>query len=676
MVKDEKPIKLAFFLFIVLIALFLPIVLSADEPVFYESFEGGIMPDGWSTDARSGNPWQVVFSRHHSCDGEYSLVCSGDRESISDSWCYSRDFSLKKGIDYMLSFYIKTKLSFSPESIAVSLIKSGGGVYELFSDKDFKDSQCRSVQKEFSVDSDGLYRLAIRYFSGREGKKLFLDNPSIRKVMSLRVEPEQLFYDIASERLEIKLINSSRRELSLKISHENKSNAILLPEKPVIIGPLQETVLYIRNLNKSADWWANEDALIIESHDGEINKKIRIIQYANRWRDMTPVSPLPFSDFALGAARDSSHIYVFGGFASSVAARFDPASQKWEMLTPPPEAEPEPYSAVYYDGAFYFMSSRSNTLYRYVYSSDGGNYAKITGPDGFRADEHFRRPSMVEFAGIIYVMGHINSPGPYDIRFCQYEISTGQWKELPLPRNPRMLCGMAVKNGIIYVMGGMNRNYHEIGDGEAFDIFSGLWLDDKLPSVPGGSGYPGILLSLGGYLFFDRGRMENELYVYRPGEGAQSGWAALRPKPSFNFYSGSVMAGGSIHLMGGTVDVPLSKGCTRNVHYIMEIDRLVADAGAGGLYSHGDSRALGRGTIAVGGKPPYEYYWADGSGWESRDKTPVYEFRGTGKKEISLTVIDSEGISDTDSAVYYSERQEKHLLYRILEIYKEYSAKK
>ncbi len=631
---------------------------SGHTVIMNEGFEGSrSLPAGWSLKTLQGNPWQVAFSRYNSCEGEHTLICSGNRKNESDSWCYTSGFKLEKNNEYTLGFSLKVKISVSPESLGILLIGPDGYKKQLFREDDIDNSLCRRIEKKFTVEEDNTYRLGIHYFSDSEGRRIFLDDISIIKseVEQFRVIPDTVFIDSSSESFSIKLINNTGDNKKLKFTDESESKIIHLQKDCIILNPYEEKEIIIHyDADRMGQSWANACTLKVKSHDNQVNEDIRVFYYGNRWLDKTKNIPLPFSDFVIGASSDGSYIYAFSGFAGSRAARFDLQNRKWQMLAPPPEDCPEPYSAVIYGDFCYFMSSSCNIMYRYQYDTEGGRYSLIPGPPDFGNGKHFRRPSMAEFGGVIYVMGHVNSPGPYDIEFWKYEIKSESWSELPLPDRPRMLSGMTVKNGRIYFMGGRDRDYLDIPGGDVYDICSESWKNAPWPSIPGNSGYPGVLLRIGSYVFFDRGRLANEIYAFKLYDSSWKKWLKLRSKPSFNFYSGCVIAEGNIHMFGGTIDVPLSKKSVRNIHYIMEHDMLIADAGKGGITSINGQIKLGGETVASGGAPPYKYFWSDGRGWYSKEKNPVYHNMRKDRIEFYLTVQDSKGNTDADAAVYFA----------------------
>ena len=627
--------------------------LGAENSAFQESFEDAILPPGWRVDTPSGNAWRVARSRHNACDGMFALMCKGIKQARADAWCYTAAFPLLPGKQYVLRFAVKVKVSFSAEDLRVVLYGPEGTetARELYANPTVSDSICRFVEREFSVSVSGRYRLGLHYGS-RDGKKLFVDAIEVKEVLPLRVMPLTIAYDTSTPYISLSLTNHTDHAFPVSLSQQDDRHSLLLPQAGVVLGPGQHKVLKISCRNQAIAGWVIRDALLLRSANDQVNARVRLFLYGNHWQDLSASAPLPFADYAIGAATDGNSIYAFAGYAGSSAARFDLQSGEWHKLTPPPDERPEPYSAVYYQGACYFMSSSSNRLYRYTYNAAGGTYQAIAGPSAFTGDVHFRRPCLAVFGSTLFVLGHVNSPGPYDIQFWQYDIPGGCWQKLPLPPVPPLLTGMAAKNGNLYVLGGRNRRYKDISRGAVYHIADRTWREAPYPAIPGGSGYPGVLLRIGGYLFFDRGRMANQVFLFKLDDPQWREWLELQAKPTFNFYAGAVAAGGRLYMMGGTRDVPLSANSVRDVCYVMSHDALIADAGPGDTVPPEGSIRLGAHTVASGGTPPYRYAWSDGAGWSSELEYPAYPAAGK-TVTITLTVTDSAGHRDTDRAVYF-----------------------
>lgn len=633
--------------------------LEANTIILQESFAKPALPEGWVTIANEGNPWQVIFNPHYACSGEYTLVCRGDREKDSDSWLISDKFNLNSGTLYEISLSLRVRTSFHPEKIAIMLIGPDDQKREIYFDNAFNETQCYRLEREFFIDHDGLYRLAFHYHSNKGGRNIFIDDIQINKAPMVKVRPAFIAYYSDTENISFTLTNNGLKNVKLFLEYEGEG-ILIFPKGPINLKPEKTKQMTVNVQTPDKISWKIPGKIKITTEDGLFSDSIETVFFGNRWTDKSNISPLPYSDFAIGAVTDFEHIYTFSGFAGSNAARLDLTENKWELLAAPPSENPEPFSSVYFQGSFYFFDSTRNILYSYTYSECGGSYRHIPGPSEFKENEHFRRPSIVEFGGNIFAMGHTNNETPYIIQFWQYNIQKEKWTRLPCPARPRMLSGMTAKNGRIYIIGGVDSNYKDIANGEEFDIISGTWNKAPFPPVPGGAGYPGTLLNIGRYLLFDIGRTDNRIFVFKIHCPEWNEWTELHPKPLFNFYAGSVIAQGGLHMFGGTGNVPLSNQCIRDLYFIMEHDVLIADAGKGGVVRPDSTIRLGINTSAVGGTPPYNYYWSDNKGWQSELEKPLYIMGPDKKVRIELLVRDSSGQTDSDFAIFYNENSLKN----------------
>ncbi|HVF48194.1 MAG TPA: kelch repeat-containing protein [Pyrinomonadaceae bacterium] len=212
------------------------------------------------------------------------------------------------------------------------------------------------------------------------------------------------------------------------------------------------------------------------------------------------------------AAAVGGLIYAFGGSDSDEVEVYDPATDTWELAARMPERRAQIH-AIAFEGSIYFGGG-----------SSGGDYLS----------------SMVAFRPT-----PVAKPSPERCPTVEAETTA------PMPTE-RGAMAVGEINGLIYVVGGYDRNSRSLPSNDAYDPVADRWASkSSMPTAREVAGtntavVDGKLYVIGGNA---RGYCSNANEAY---DAATDTWASRTPMPTARCHSAVVAHNGLIYVFGGT----------------------------------------------------------------------------------------------------------------------------
>jgi N-acetylneuraminic acid mutarotase len=251
-------------------------------------------------------------------------------------------------------------------------------------------------------------------------------------------------------------------------------------------------------------------------------------------------------------------VYVIGGITADRAIIadtvevYDPERDAWGLAAPLPTPVHHA-AAVSVGGLLYVVGGWSDRFFATVLDSV---YAYDPARDSWspKAPLPIPRASLAVAAwdGRIYAMG--GSPVAREGDFAVYDPATDVWTPLPELPTPRNHLAAGAIAGRIYAVGGrIGSPFPELNTGalEAFDVSAGQWTE--LPPMPtprsgiAAAVVAGRLVVFGGEVNVGPGVFD-EVEAYDPGSGR---WSPLPPMPTPRHGIGAGVLGDEVSIPGG-----------------------------------------------------------------------------------------------------------------------------
>ena len=270
----------------------------------------------------------------------------------------------------------------------------------------------------------------------------------------------------------------------------------------------------------------------------------------------TPTSPMPTARVGLGVATINGVLYAVGGSGNDGAIyatieAYDPTTDTWTTRAAMPTARTNAGLAAV-NGILYVVGG-----------SDGGTLATLEAYDPVtdtwttKAPMPTARhsPGVAVVNGILYVVGGATGAEPTHGTLATveaYDPATDTWTpRLSMPTS-RSRLGVAVIDGILYAVGGLNSPLGAVATVEAYDPISGMWSKKKPMSFAryglGVVAMQGSLYALGG--FMNGPRATNERY-----DPASDTWTLKAQMPTARTALGVGTIGGMLYALGGSAEV-------------------------------------------------------------------------------------------------------------------------
>lgn len=226
---------------------------------------------------------------------------------------------------------------------------------------------------------------------------------------------------------------------------------------------------------------------------------LSLAQTTQGWETLAPEAP-PAVRHECAFAELGGKFYLIGGRGLKPVEEYNPATNRWRALTPPP-IEMHHFQAVSYQGRIYVLGALTGaypaeTPVPHVYSFDPAKDSWEKGPD-IPASRRRGAAGVVSHNGKIYLVcgiqdGHRGDFVPW---LDEWNPKTNVWKVLPDAPRPRDHFQAALVKNRIVAVGGRTTSQRTrqvfeltIPEVDVYDLAAARWetLSAKLPTPRGG----------------------------------------------------------------------------------------------------------------------------------------------------------------------------------------------
>ena len=273
----------------------------------------------------------------------------------------------------------------------------------------------------------------------------------------------------------------------------------------------------------------------------------------------TTAAALPESRTEVSVTSDGERLYLLGGFAPHATERataplavfaYDPADDAWSHLTDLPEGVNHAGLA-HLDGALYVVGGYREATFDAIDDLRIFDLEAASWQDGPPLPTARGALAVAVHDGRIHAVGGVDAAGDNTGAHEIYDPASESWSvaaDLPTPRDH---IGAAAVDGAIVVLAGRDGTSHELTVNEIYDVADDAWRDGA-PVPTGRSGVAVVELDGRVYLFggetFTPRRTFDEAERYDP---QADSWAVLPPMPTARHGLGAGVLDGRIHVVSG-----------------------------------------------------------------------------------------------------------------------------
>ena len=289
-----------------------------------------------------------------------------------------------------------------------------------------------------------------------------------------------------------------------------------------------------------------------------------------RW---ATAAALPEVRTEVSVTSDGERLYLLGGFAPHATERataplavfaYDPASDAWSHFTDLPEGVNHAGLA-YLDGALYVVGGYREATFVAIDDLRIFDLEAASWRDGPPLPTARGALAVAVHDGRIHAIGGVdaarNNTGAHEI----YDPASASWTEAAELPTPRDHIGAAAAGGAIVVLAGRDGTSHELTSNEIYDVAADTWRDGA-PVPTGRSGVAVVELKGQVYLFggetFSPRRTFDEAEIFDP---LTDSWAVLPPMPTARHGLGAGVLDGRIHVVSGGPEAGFAFGDTHEV---------------------------------------------------------------------------------------------------------------